>query len=132
VSGLTIAILALGVWGIFGTDRRLILLDVDDQPPGVAKAHQEEPAAAGFGDPDHGPPDPGASPDGDRDSQHDDLAANLRAEYGHEKEERESEVDGENGQRAFATNSRPTSVAALPALVAKKTFQSPIPLRIIG
>ncbi len=31
-----------------------------------------------------------------------------------------------------ATNSRPTSVAALPAVVAKKTFQSPIPLRIIG
>jgi hypothetical protein len=30
-----------------------------------------------------------------------------------------------------ATNNSPTSVAALPALVAKKTFQSPIPLRII-
>jgi hypothetical protein len=31
-----------------------------------------------------------------------------------------------------ATSSRPTKVAALPAVVARNRFQSPIPSRIIG
>src|SRR5216684_4282715 len=58
-------------------------------------------APPGFCDLDHRPPDPRASPYGDRDSEHNDLAAKLQIENRHEKEERQSEVHGENGQRAL-------------------------------